>query len=166
MKKITVEDNPELRSVFRKTFEWSFSAFMWVLWVYLLLPVITLILWAAGLHLIFSKLFGEAEMVQLMNIMKNLGLAVLIIFVTMRIWGYYNFYFFGSQDRRKNNHTVSPGAIGRQFGLSAAQVQKLQASKVVIWPVADDQNAKKSLSLASTGQSESGTEDEPEALAN
>ena len=50
MARITIEDNPKLRGRLRTAFEWSFTSFMWALWLYLFLPLVSLVLWVVVLQ--------------------------------------------------------------------------------------------------------------------
>ena len=43
MSKINIEDNPKLRSPARRIVEWGFTTFMWALWLYLFLPLVTMV---------------------------------------------------------------------------------------------------------------------------
>lgn len=134
MTEIQIEDNPKLRSFLRTTFEWSFSSLMWVLWIYLLWPLISLILWAIGLHAMFSNLFDRNVLQQLADLIKNMGLTVIIVFIIMTAWGRYNFYKFGRKERRKGRGlTVGPVDLGQHFDLSSTEVLNLQKQKVIVW---------------------------------
>lgn len=130
---IAIENNPGLRSVTRVVFEWSFTAIMWALWVYLFLPMISLVMWAVGLHLFYVHLFEGAALERLADLLGQMGLTVLIVFVILRGWGYYNLYKFGRRDRRRRRPVATRDLLGRQFNLSSAQVLSLQSQKEIVW---------------------------------
>lgn len=134
MTEIKIEDNPKLRSFLRNTVEWSFSSLMWALWIYLLSPLISLILWTIGLHVMFSNMFDRNVLLQLIDLIKNMGLTGVTILTIMITWGRYNFYMFGQKNRRNAPcHTVDPVDLGQHFDLSSTEVLNLQKQKVIVW---------------------------------
>ena len=133
MSVIEIEDNPRLRSAMRTTIEWSFTTLMWVLWIYLFLPLVSLVLWVVGLRYIYNSLFEQSALVHLMSLMSRMGWAVLIIFIVLRGWGYYNYYVFGRRNRRQHREPLDNSLLCRHFGLSESKIEDLQSQKEIEW---------------------------------
>lgn len=133
MAPIRIEDSSKHRGFFRTTLEWSFTSLMWALWGYLFLPLVSLILWIAGLGYIYGAVFEESALTRLLELVSRMGWAVLIIFIVLRGWGYYNYYVFGRKNRRKHRDPVNLEKLGSHFGLTEQDVVALQATKQVYW---------------------------------
>jgi len=122
----------------RTTIEWIFTSLMWALWIYLFLPMATLILWSAGIHYIYHSVIEPAALMYLIAMLTRLGWAVVIIFVALRGWGYYNYYVFGRLDRRKSYPEPSTFELAEYFGLTEDRLLALQEEKEILWEVPYD----------------------------
>jgi poly-beta-1,6-N-acetyl-D-glucosamine biosynthesis protein PgaD len=60
-----------------------------------------------------------------------MGLTVIMVFIIMRAWGYYNYWRFGRRNKRKNLPDATPAKISEIFRLSPDEIVTLQASKEV-----------------------------------
>ncbi len=107
-------DIPELKTPARRMIEGSITAILWAAWIYWILPVVTVILWAAGLRMFYHALFDTEQFRQLYLILRNGGLAILAIFTLNLLWITYNFHFifrkFGTRrkvTRRDEDHGLA-----------------------------------------------------------
>jgi len=137
--KIRIEDNSQLRSPARRIVEWGFTTFMWALWLYLFLPLVTVVLWVAGAQYVYLAFFERSALDHLVEMITNIGWAVVVIFLVMRGWGYYNYYVFGRKNRRKMHNLVGNADLGRHIGLTAQEVWGLQQEKEIVWEALYDE---------------------------
>jgi len=135
MSKVEIIDNPKLKSLFRNIGEWGFTTFMWAFWVYLFLPVLNLILWLFGAHFFFVEIVRKGGFSEMVDLVKKLGLAVAVVFVTLRLWGYYNYLKFGKKNRRVNSQDTRIEDLAQHFSLSAEDVHAIQNKKEIFWPL-------------------------------
>jgi biofilm PGA synthesis protein PgaD len=131
-------DNPSLRSFLRRTTEWSITSILWIIWIYLFLPLMSLILWLVGLPYIYRTLFQEEVVQQFFELLGRIGWVVLIIFVVLRGWGLYNYYMFGRRNRRKQHTVVTIDDISRHFNMTPDEVRALQGRKEIVWTLLYD----------------------------
>ena len=75
---------------------------IWGLWLYLFLPLVNIILWLLGIHYFFVEVIEKAGYLILLDLLKNTGLSILVVFGVIRIWGVYNYLRFGKKERRRN----------------------------------------------------------------
>lgn len=142
MSKINIEDNPKLRSPARRIVEWGFTTFMWALWLYLFLPLVTVVLWVAGAHYVYLAFFERSALDHLVEMITKMGWAVVVIFLVMRGWGYYNYYVFGRKNRRKMHNLAGTADLGKHIGLTGQEVWRLQNQKEIVWePLYDEMRA-------------------------
>jgi biofilm PGA synthesis protein PgaD len=132
MPEIIIEDKPELRGKTRTTVEWTITTLMWAFWIYLFLPMATVVLWVAGLHFIYHSVVEPAVLTHVKEMLMRLGLFIAIVFVALRGWGYYNFYVFGRLNRRKHSAPITPADMAGHFGLSEDRVRMLQNEKEIV----------------------------------
>jgi biofilm PGA synthesis protein PgaD len=120
--------------------EWSFTTLMWGLWIYLFLPLLNVVLWLLGFHLFYVKVIERGGYIQLLTLLGKMGWAVLLVFGTLRLWGYYNYIRFGKKNRRKSVSPTTADQLSGFFHLPRDQVLEMQSKKEVVWPVEVDRN--------------------------
>lgn len=130
---IEIREKPELKSVLRNITEMSITTGIWVIWSYLLLPIINLVLWVVGFKTIYMQ-FESAAYRELLLLLERLGLVVLVVFAVLQLWGFYNYHMFGKRNRRKEHSFDAVSELSQYFGLSPEQVADMQSKKeIVIW---------------------------------
>lgn len=130
---IVIIDRPDLKTVLRNMGEWSFTTFMWVLWVYLFLPVINILLWVFGGHRFYITVVQEAHYQDAIDMFQNTGWFVLIVFLILRGWGLYNYHRFGKRERRKQASSVSMDQMADFFQVTEATVARMRDQQEVVW---------------------------------
>ena len=139
MNEIGIEEKSEYRSRLRNVLEWLFTTAMWALWIYLFLPLLTLILWWTGAHYFYTSLYRQTGLEHLVDLGVRLGWFVVIVVAAMRGWGLYNYYMYGRADRRRQAASVSAQDMGAHFGLNPDEVVELQNKKEITWaPLYDE----------------------------
>jgi len=129
-------DKPEKKSLLRKITEAGFTAFMWGIWSYLLMPILNILLWLFGIRTLYIEIFAASTYLELLDLMEKAGWSVLTIFLILRCWGLYNYWKFGKLKRR-----VSAGSdtaelqLSDHFQLPVETIHVLQTQKEVLWPV-------------------------------
>ncbi len=131
---IEVIDKPPLKSFLRNTVEWSITLVAWALWVYLLLPLFNLMMWFFFGKLFYKELIAQQGFNQFIEIFKSMGVYIVFIFILFRAWGYYNYWMFGRNDRRKWVKKVTVEELATQFNIPKDELQNLQQMKEIIWP--------------------------------
>lgn len=130
---IEIRENPELKSVLRNITETSITTGIWVIWSYLLLPIINLVLWIVGIKTVYMQ-FESAAYRELLLLLERLGLVVLVVFAVLQLWGYYNYQMFGKRNRRKEQSFDAVAELSQYFRLSPEQVTDMQSRKeIVLW---------------------------------
>ncbi len=107
------------------------TALMWVFWVYLLLPMLSIILWLLGGFFFYHEVIYQGGYQYLIELCKKLGFTVVIAFSILRFWGYYNYVAFGKKNRRKMVKKTTPEELAQIFNISSLQVLELQKQKEV-----------------------------------
>jgi biofilm PGA synthesis protein PgaD len=105
---------------------WSLVTLLaWMAWLYLWLPVITLVAWLAGLRTAYVELSAEAYADQTSDLLAILGYA-LICAVVFAGWAYYNQARFAKRTRRRHG----PAAVSLVEEVMALGVEAQQAQAI------------------------------------
>jgi len=131
--RIQIIDNPSLRSVLRNIGEMTFTSAMWALWVYLFFPIINIILWVLGIGNFYEKVIEYSDYLRLLELVRNCGGTVVVIFIVLWIWGLYNLHRFGKKNRRLENKSIAPEKMAEFFDVSVDQVNALQQQQQIVW---------------------------------
>lgn len=133
MNHLEIEDHRRLRTWSRSFFEGVFTSAIWALWVYLFLPLFSAVMWAFGLSTFYTHVFKGVSILELFELLKRLGLAVILIYLALRGWGFYNLFFFGRRNRRKRTSVLTVDRLSRHYGVPAAEIVELQGQQEIVW---------------------------------
>jgi biofilm PGA synthesis protein PgaD len=93
----------EAKSKLRAAIEGLLTVAFWVLYIYVLLPIFTLILWVLGVRTIYDEIFGLKGYMALIDILKNGGLITVAILAILVGWAFYNYRMFVSRGERRSS---------------------------------------------------------------
>ena len=127
----------EVKSRLRVAVEGLLTVAFWVLYIYVLLPIFTLILWVFGVRTIYDEIFGLKGYMALIDILKNGGLITIAILAILAGWAYYNYRMFVYRgERRSSRVSISNDReISRLLSVdldSLEGIRKLRRLKVKI----------------------------------
>lgn len=111
---------------------WGFvTAAFWGLYIYLWLPLVTLILWLLGVRTAFFELYTRQHQVEPFLIIAIPAMAALCALVLIG-WAEYNRWRFARQDRRSPQEDVGMDEVARCLGADQRLAQQLGQSKVTL----------------------------------
>ena len=109
-------DRPELKSPLRHLVEGSITFALWAIWLYWILPLLTLFLWLLGFKIFYQELVAKAGFAELLELLRNGGIAILIIIILKFAWIYYNYFLmFKRKGERRKQVRISPDKVIAQF---------------------------------------------------
>lgn len=106
---------------------------MWAVWVYLFLPLFSVVMWGLGLRTFYTHVFRDAAIPELCALLTKLVITIAIIFLSLRGWELYNLYFFGRRNRRKQTEVLTMDNVGQRYGLTISEISELQEQKEIVW---------------------------------
>jgi len=71
------------------------------IYLYLLLPMFTLVLWVFGIQTIYDQIIGEKGYEELIRLLANGGITVLVVLLIVTGWTYYNYIWFLRRGERR-----------------------------------------------------------------
>jgi biofilm PGA synthesis protein PgaD len=138
MSSTLIIEKPELQSNIHRYGWGSVTFIFWMIYIYLWLPLITLVAWWFG-----AKLFN-LHMIQLegyVGLLNNLGLYSVIIFVISLIligWAELDRMRFKDKLRRLGNNTVSVAEIAQKYNMQEHELTQLRQKKSMLVHFSDD----------------------------
>jgi len=78
----------------------------WTGFLYLLIPMVTLLLWVLGFKIAYAELIGVEGLMELVKIIKKSGITVFIITLIIMAWGYYNYLLFRIRGDRRSSRVM------------------------------------------------------------
>lgn len=109
---------------------WGFvTVAFWGLYVYMWLPLITLVLWLFGVRTAFFELYARNHHVDsfLVFAIPVIATACALVLIT---WAEYNRFRFSSRDRRTPQRDVTSAEVAEKLGATAELAEMLGQAKV------------------------------------
>jgi len=136
--KVIVKNN--LRSDSRQIVEGFISIFCWVFLIYILLPIITLILWLLGINIFYHQVVVDYGYQTFLILLEDGGLVISSIFVILVGWTYYNYALFRiNGERRLTCSSISNDQdIARILNIDVESLEKFKTYHCLRVNVLDD----------------------------
>ncbi|MBA4388853.1 MAG: poly-beta-1,6-N-acetyl-D-glucosamine biosynthesis protein PgaD [Verrucomicrobia bacterium] len=132
MKEPEIIDFPKLTTNVRWGAETTITLAAWTLWLYLLLPLVTMLLWAAGFRMVFVQQFMLSSAEVLATVSGWYLLGVLAIGLVLEGFSIYNRRKFGELDRRKVPTPVADGELAAAYGVDVDTVIKARNARILV----------------------------------
>ncbi len=101
----------------------------WLFWLYLWLPLLALLAWAAGLELAFRYMVTLEGYEEVLRLIGAYTLIIVLLGGSLVGWAGYNILRYGPHERRKANATPDPELVARHFGQGLAAVAAWRGAK-------------------------------------
>lgn len=119
---------PELQSVGQRTLYSVLTLVAWTIWLYLFVPLISLLAWWFGIDAFSRYLLEPADRSDLLTLLTYSGVVVLSAMVIVA-WSFYNLKRYGGLDRRKPIPPVSDEDLRARHGMDAATLATLREER-------------------------------------
>jgi poly-beta-1,6-N-acetyl-D-glucosamine biosynthesis protein PgaD len=135
MAEIEIIDKPNLKTFLRNITELSFTSIMWAFWLYLLLPLLNILIWFLGIRYFYFEVIKLAGYRELLNLLVRTGWVIIVVFLVLRLWGYYNYRRFGRRERRRSLPPDGREKMTAYFQVPLEKIEDIQSSKEIVWPI-------------------------------
>ena len=103
----------------------------WTLWVYLITPLLSLVVWGTGAYLFMDRMISPGSYETFMHAF-NYGAVIFTMWVSMAAWILWNKYRYG----RRNRRFAAPSAVtnlqlSEAMGICPADIEQLRNKKQV-----------------------------------
>jgi biofilm PGA synthesis protein PgaD len=101
------------------------TLFFWTMWVYLWMPLVTLIAWGFGFYGVYSKFKWEAEVMEFTRLVIIYFVIASALGGTLLLWAFSEYMRFRDKNRRTMPRLAAPEEL--------AGYAKLQTEQLVAW---------------------------------
>jgi len=107
--------------------EVTITALFWAAWLYLVMPLLSLLLWFAGIHFFVEEMIARGGYEALLGELKHYGLVILGIAVTISLWVLWNRQHYGRRNLRVHQPpAVELDELAHYVGLPPEDLRVLQ----------------------------------------
>lgn len=124
-------EHPEKQSPLHRTFWGAVTAAFWAFYVYLLLPLATLLLWVMGVRNAYTELYMRRHAVDPVLLLMLPALALVCV-ATVIAWAEYNRHRFQGHDRRRHQPDVPRSEIAAALSASPALEREIADVKIAL----------------------------------
>lgn len=111
---------------------WGFvTVAFWGVYLYLWLPLVTLILWLLGIRTAFFELYTRDHQIEPFVLLSIPLIAALCAFLLIT-WAEYNRWRFAAKDRRSAQRDVSREEVASRLGASTLVADQMADAKVMV----------------------------------
>ena len=123
-----VIERPDLQSLSQRWGYRSVTVFAWLAWLYLFVPIISVVAWIAGLTLVYQLLLQGLDVNELWALLRTYSIGIGIFCALYLAWAGISFIRFRGVERRKAAPFASTEALAATHGLVAADLDAWRAS--------------------------------------
>ena len=132
-------DQPEY--VQNKTAGYSLLALGWIIWMWLFLPLLTLLFWWFEGNLVYEQLIVADMPKKPLNLFHLLGL-ISIFILCLFLWASYNWYRFHNNEKRLFPTPVESSDVARSFSVNTLDIERLQQAENITLHYSDEGDLK------------------------
>ncbi|NGP53114.1 poly-beta-1,6-N-acetyl-D-glucosamine biosynthesis protein PgaD [Thioalkalivibrio sp. XN8] len=122
---------PELQPVGQRTLYSVLTLIAWTVWLYLFVPLISLLAWWFGIDAFSRHLLEPADRSDAITLLGYAGVVVLSAVVIVA-WSFYNLQRYGGLDRRKPISPVSDEDLRARHGIDAGTLAALRGERRMV----------------------------------
>lgn len=120
---------PELLTRREKLRDTVATGIMWALYVYLWLPLVSLMAWILGFEFAYDVMIRAGGTAHLRTVLLWFAVTITTIFVIFGTWSLSNLLRFAGHDRRGSFDRVEDQSFMAFFGISAEELDRLRGSR-------------------------------------
>ncbi|TVP58053.1 MAG: poly-beta-1,6-N-acetyl-D-glucosamine biosynthesis protein PgaD [Gemmatimonadales bacterium] len=121
-----IVDQPELQRRPHRMLYSILTLIAWVIWVYLWLPLVTLLAWYFGLR-VFLREIVIPDPATMLAVGLVYGLVVLILGGSLLVWSRYNVRRFRGKERREEVPPLSDQAVSEWFAVDPETLARFRS---------------------------------------
>jgi biofilm PGA synthesis protein PgaD len=128
-----VIDRPELQPLAMRAFFGVLTLVLWTSYIYLLLPMLTLLVWYAGYTAIYEEMVMRSGWEALVDLIGIYAIIVILMGLIQVSWASVNWArFAGKRDRRRLRERQVDMEIQKMFMMNTAEMPVWQNAKRIV----------------------------------
>ena len=124
-------NRPDLKTKTLLFGEGLLTVLFWGFWIYLWLPVISLIAWLFGFHILYVHMVELGGFDGLIHQLDTFSIGIALLSGSLAFWSFYNLKRYGKYNRRNKVLWTNTDQMAREFSISSEDFNDIQQSKTV-----------------------------------
>jgi biofilm PGA synthesis protein PgaD len=121
------------QSGLQRAAEFTLTTLFWMAWLYLIMPLVSLLLWMVGIQLFVEEMITRGGLQALIEELLQYGLVVLGMLVATLLWVNWNLRHYGGHNKRTHQpQPVSLDEIVTDTGLSLAEIIEIRKTRSLL----------------------------------
>jgi biofilm PGA synthesis protein PgaD len=122
-------NRPELKSRTLIFGEEIVTLIFWGFWIYLWLPIVSLIAWLLGFRLLYVHMVELGGFDGFLEQLDTFTLGIALVSGTLACWSFYNLKRYGKYKRRNNILATDLEKLAEEFSVTPQKFQQIQQAK-------------------------------------
>lgn len=118
-------NRPELQSTSQRVIYPIITFAFWMLWVYIWLPLFSLIAWGFGVQLFYDEMILQSGFEAFIELAGTYGVIIILLGSSLLSWALYNWGRFRNKERRKMTGLLDPKEMAEYF--------QVDAEELIVW---------------------------------
>ncbi len=125
-------ERPDLQSRAQRYGYLSVTLICWFLWLYLFVPLLSLVAWALGATLLYRVMLQGLDVAELVDLVTDYGTGILVLSAVYLLWAVTSYLRFRNVDRRSAPVPVDDAALAISHHLRSGELAALRAGRRVV----------------------------------
>jgi len=125
-------NRPELQSTGQRVIYPVITFIFWILWIYIWLPLLSLIAWGFGVQLFYDEMILENGAEVFFKLAGNYAMIIILMTAVLLSWAQYNWVRFRKKERRRVAKTLSPEEVAEYFQVNTEELMAWHDAKRVV----------------------------------
>jgi biofilm PGA synthesis protein PgaD len=121
-------ERPDLQSRAERYGWLSVTLLCWLLWLYLFVPLLSLLAWALGATVVYRALLADLRVPELLGILASYGTGIGVLTTVYLGWAVSSYLRFRGMDRRRRPAGATLTALAASHHLEVDELRRLRAA--------------------------------------
>ena len=108
-------DRPSLQSSSQRMIYPVITFAFWILWIYIWLPLVSLVAWGFGVQLFYDEMILESGLEAFTELAGTYGVVIILLGASLISWALYNWRRFRNKERRSATGLLSTEELAEYF---------------------------------------------------
>ncbi len=142
---------PDLKSRALLFGEGILTVLFWGFWVYLWLPLISVIAWLLGFRILYIHMVELGGFDGFLQQLDTFSIGIGLLSGSLALWSLYNLKRYGSYNRRNKVEWTDMEKLAADFSLTTREVSEIQQAKIVSFHF-DEQDVISGFEVTTSGE--------------
>lgn len=122
-------EHPELQNLLQRYGGWTVTVIGWLLWIYLVLPLLALGAWVLGIDFLYRTLVLGLEREDFIALLGTYGTGIALLATVYLGWAVYSYLRWRHVERRRSTRLVDDETLRKTHGLDPESFAALRSAQ-------------------------------------